>query len=434
MILSILFFGMISAKMDSPSILELDLKKTVDLALERNLEMQKARERLNQGRALYWQGWSRLGPTLDGTLNYRRQKDASTTVNPRFNGKSYNFYEWDLEARQTLLRRGSLAAVSAVSSDLRLREIDLSIAERDITFEVLLTYQKLLYSTKEVSLLEQTEQVYQKSLRFTRERQKIGRSPKLDLLQVRAEVALIAPELEKAKNDLLAEKQLLANQLALTGTEDLQVSGALVTPPLSILRKTIFSEKGSNLEVQRAKESRSQFQDRLVTALGSHWPKLEAVGNYGRSSFAIGDLDDSNRNRWSLGLSLNVPLFSSFLYWNEKRQYESQLFEARLEEQRANEDNQYQKTRSEKDLETAYAVLVASEEARKLVKEALIEARRQYELSAIDYARLLTAERSYVEAERSFFRAELETMTKLTEYFRAHGIASAKIVELVSGS
>lgn len=411
--------------------LEFDLKQSIERALAVNPEALRAREALKEGDSIFYSAISNAGPQVNGAISYRRQKDSSTGQS-RFSGQTYNLYDVQLEARQTLLERGFISEILIGRSEQRLRKLNYEIAIRDLSYRIIQAFYRLLALQSRVELLKETKRVYEKNLKITQRRQQIGQSQKLDFLKLKAEVALIDPQIEEAENNLITERAFFANQLILENFESLKLNGVLNVPSFEFLESKIQSLESLVPEVELVEEESAVIEKQATVNLGRHWPKLEAVGSFGRSGFEKGDVFDNDANRWTVGLQLSIPIFSSFLYLHEKSRWESLERQSLHQEQNIKNQNVYQRIKSKKDLQSAYSVIQASQKAKDLVEEALKEARRYYELARINYLELLDSEQSLLRSEISLLQAKVNYIQSLTQFFQSHGFASSTLIDVLS--
>jgi outer membrane protein TolC len=410
---------------------ELSLKQAIERALAFNPEALRAREALREGDSIFKLALSQAGPQVTGSLAYRRQKD-SLLGQSRFSGQTYNLYDFQLDARQTLLERGLITTVLIGRSEQRLRRLHYEVSVRDLSYRVIQAFYRLLVLQDQLEFLRKTKKVYERNLRITQQRQQIGQSQRLDFLKLKAEVALIDPQIEEAENNLITERAFLANQLILEDFENLRLKGQLKIPAFQVLEAKINQLEKLVPEVEIIQEERSLVEKQALVQLGKHWPRVDAIGSFGRSGFEKGNLFDNDANRWAVGVQLSIPIFSSFSYFHERGRWASIERQSFQREQTVKNLNDYQRIKSIRDLKSAYAVISASQTATNLVEEALKEARRYFELARINYLELLNSEQSLLRSEISLLQAKVQFIQKLTDFFQSHGFSSAVLIEILS--
>lgn len=409
----------------------LQLSEAVSIAIQNNSAVQIAKERQKEIDAAYWERLSFLGLKVDGSLGYQRQKDAAAGGRARFDGKSFDLYDFELQATQPLLRRGGLEALRIGSLEKEIQEIELERSLRELRLEVFQAYQNALFYAEQLKLLEQTKNVFSKSLKVTQERERIGQVQSLDVLQIKAEIALIEPKITKAKNEKAVRMAELNRLLVLPETENFELEGEWKLPALEDLQKIQESESLTPAEVLISQKRLEIQSKETIVSLGSHWPELEAAGRFGRSGSKESDLFDEDSNSWAVGLSLSVPLFSSLSYFSERSKLESQERQKAYELQGLVRQNQYEKIKSREDLKANYQILSASRTARDLVRKALTQARKEHRLGGIDYLRLLDFEKNLLQAEIDLQVSQQDAVEALSDFFRSFGISSEQLIALM---
>jgi len=330
------------------------------------------------------------------------------------------------------MRRGSLEALRIGSLEKEIQQIELEKSLRELRLEVFQAYQNALFYSEQLKLLEQTKNVFSKSLKVTQERQRIGQVQSLDVLQIKAEIALIEPKIAKAKNEKAVRMAELTRLLFLPETQSFELEGEWKLPALEDLQKMQEAESMTPSELLISQKRLEIQSKETIVSLGSHWPELEAAGRFGRSGSNESDLFDEDSNSWAVGLSLSVPLFSSLSYFSERSRLESEERQKAYELQGLVRQNQYEKVKSSEDLKANYQVLRASKTARDLVQRALIQARKEYRLGGIDYLRLLDFEKNLLQAEIDLQVAQQDAVEALSDFFRSFGISSEQLIALMN--
>jgi outer membrane protein len=412
----------------------LKLQDAVNLAVDRNPAVLQAKEKLNEASAVSTLALAKSLPVVNGTLQANRQKDSLNSSRPRFDGDSYNFYTGQLEFSQTLLQRGYLSTIFAGGVEKPIREFDLQTSKRDLTFQVIQSFYKVLLDTHNIITLRKAQSVYKQSLDTAEHRLKIGRGQRLDALQARTQLALIAPKIEKTESDLKISGAELANLLGDREARSVEINGRLEPPNLKEIKSKLESSLSKVLELERMKLSLQQAENVQVATLGKHWPQLKAVGDIGRTGFKKGDLTDDDSTAWSVGLQISVPIFSGFSYFFEKNQLSSQLLQLRLEEQKLKDQIALSQVKSNQDLNSAESVIQSSKIAYDLAEESVKEAKSQYRVANIDYTQLLSTEQNLLESELSYDQAKYDYIRSLTNYFAAWGYDPEILVESLGGA
>lgn len=410
-------------------ILSVDVRQAVDVALVNNAAVKESAERVREGEALGGLGVSKVLPSVTGNLSANHQKDGANSGSPRFEGDPYNYYLGGVRVTQPLLMRGFFDGVFAMRMERPIRNLDLEIAQRDLAFGVVKSFYKVLLATRQFETLKKAEGVYKQSLETNQHRYKIGRGQLLNVLQAKTQLALIAPRIQKASNDMRASAFELANQLGMSTTKKIQVKGRLDPPPFESVKEKVHEVAPSVPELSRIRLLQEQSEYSTTALLGKHWPQLNAAGTIGRAGFKKGDLLEDTANAWTIGLELTVPIFSGLAYIYDRRSLESQLAQLQFRETKLKDQFAIDQVKSLEDLTSAQGVIQSSKAALELANESVKEAQRNYKVATIDYLQLLTTQQDLINAELAYDQAKFDYIVLLTKYFTASGYKATVLVD-----
>lgn len=412
----------------------LSFQESVSKALESNPVVLEKREKLKELRSQYWGSLSHFGPEIDFNFSLTKQKDAVAGGRARFNGDSFNFYSGSFQGSQPLFKKELWSGLGLAGIEEKIAKNELEQQVRKTTYEVLDLYEQNLKLQKQLDILNETKDVFKKSLSFTRERQKIGQSRKLDVLQVQSEIALIEPRISQSLRDLQIARKQLASLIFLPAENlDFQVSTELRLPKQDEV-EPLTENRGSSLEDQIAELNLYKQKDEMGVALADHWPSLEGKGSFGRSGTEFGNLGDSDYNSWSVGIQLDWTIFSSLSYFTKRSEYQSLIRQKRLALSNQKRETEFERQKALEELRSSFEILNSSTGARDIVKAALLESRKQYRLSSIDYFRLLDAEQNLLQAEINLLDARSQVVKSLIDLFQSFSLEPGELVRLLSAS
>ena len=259
-----------------------------------------------------------------------------------------------------------------------------------ISYQKLLSFQEgdLKYNE---GLLDQIKQKYNlKSVAMT------------DVYSQEAQTANSRVAYLQAKNNFEKAKISLLTYLSIDPSKDYMFDTVLTTTNTEALLKNdsnyLYNYALSNRQDYLSlKYQQSSFQNQLTIARSGLFPTLSA--NYGFSTSATKPSDLFNRRIYSLGLSLNIPIFSN---WNT----ENSIQAAEVQVENSNEDLKAlelsiksQVVSANLDLQTAKQQLDASDLALTASKESWKIKKETYALGGATYLDLQQAYNNYLQAE-----------------------------------
>jgi outer membrane protein len=411
----------------------LDLKTAVGKAVENNNAILQARHKIDQDAYDTKAVRSLLFPSVNAVFQRETEKSAVLT-NPNatpFGGSAFNQYVADLKFTQPLFAWGSLSAVRVANFNRVLNELDLEIAVRTLSNNVIQAFYQVLLNQRLLEILERTQTVVNESLATAQSRLRTGRGQLLDVLQVKTQMALLKPQIESAHNQLESAGAQLATYLSEQGKYELQVEGTLKGLFLKDVQKHMDFKNAHLPELERVRVQREQLGESRDVTLGGHLPNLSLQGDYGYISPTQGDLFTGNAHEWSAMLVLNIPLFSGLQSLYQMSSLDQQ--DHQLEYQGRDLENTLalNQVQSLKSLQSTGASLVSAEEAADLADQSMAEARRNYRLATIDFVQFLTVEQNMLQADSSLDNIRYQNIAAFANYFVATGQPLSTLIDLL---
>ena len=413
----------------------LTLENAVQSATSKNPAAQTARERLIEGEQSYPITRALVLPTLTAQLDYNFRKDPLNLGQPLFGGESYNFYSFGLKFMQPLYSGGGVSAgLSSSKKELEIRQREVSIADRDLTLRVLQSFYGVLIQQRRIETLERNL-AFEKELASTAQvKYRQGTARLLELLSIKTQLALLEPNIERARGELKVRAAERAQLIGDPNVSELQVTATLDPAPWDQVEAAAKADDRtpSIPELEKIKIAQEQAIDNKEMNLAKHFPQLRLVGTWGREAYVKADLLDSFSTRWTAGLSLEVPIFSGLSSIYERRKFASQIALLSIEEARLRDQFALSQIQARKDIELAKTVVAANREALKLANDAMKEARTTYRLGTSTYQQLFDAEQRQTEAEFQYDQARYEAIVSQARFFIASGWRLAPLVQLLS--
>lgn len=430
---NLMFVAAISVATPTPSGPMMSLRDAVATALRANPAVSEQKERLEQYGTLETHAYSVLFPNISALAQANYRKDALNVGISRFGGTAYNQYSVDVRFTQPLLQPGILAGADLPRRDLELVRLDLDTTVRDLSAQVIRAYFNVLLGERRLTVLEATRKLDEDALSTAQRRFQTGRSPNLDVLQARTELALLESRLFEAKTNVRVAAAELANLLGDPDAGRLSVAGDLELPPFEEIRAPEL-QSSALPEYERVVVASKRLESERALVVGRNYPQLAAVGDIGRASFVRSELLKSSATAWTLGLQLTIPIFSGLSSVYERREFASRA--AQLDFQRARVSNNLAlaQVRSRESLALSQASIKSSALAFDLAGKAMAEARRDFRLSTIDFLKYLSVQTSYLNAQTALDQSRYNYLVSLVDYFTATGLPLQKLVDSLEGA
>ena len=397
------------------------LDSLIERALGSDLDLQIAAARVAEARAIAAgarrERWPAVG--LEVADDRRRMQQPGFTTE-RIDADSAQagvapFWELDLFGR---VRRGAEAAVA----DAEAAEAELRDAQVLVAAEVARNYLELRGAQKRLSVAIANRDAQAQTLELTRVRLELGRGSELDVASAEARLA----QTEAGIPPLVVAENVAAHRLAVLlglppGALDHELEPREIEPHLTTL--SIDSPESllrRRPDIRAAERALAAATARIGVAKADLFPRLTLSGFIGFIAGDADELGESTSRAWSITPVLSWAGFDSGV-------------RARLLAAEARADGAlaaYERTVLRALEETDNALVAYAQSRRRL--EAAIEqaaasrraaelARIQYREGALDFLRLLDAERTVLEAEDQVASAETELNTAVVQIYRALG-------------
>lgn len=404
------------------------IQQSVNRALEKNPDVLKAREAEQQALANQSLAFTHIFPVVNGSLVGAHNKAASNTSSPLFGGDPYNQYTAGLTLTQPLYDGALFAAYRFTKKDQNIKHYAEEIAERTITQSVLEAFYSVLLNERLLRIYKEAQKVDEATLAIAERYSRIGRAQKLDVLQLKTQVALLTPKIAQTESLMRTAAAQLATLLRSLDANAIRLQGAFVTPDQAWVKGAVEQNKKELPELQQARELVNQFEDTRDVTMATYWPKLNFVAQAQRQGYTKHDIVDDNSTSWGLSLQLTVPIFAGLGSFKQRDSLASQERQYELDETRTADTVSVSQIQTERDFEVAAKTLQSSREAANYGIESLKEAQRTYKLQMINYLQYQASEQAFLDAQSGYLQAKYSYIVSLSKYFNAVGVPTSILV------
>ncbi|OGB04539.1 MAG: channel protein TolC, partial [Burkholderiales bacterium RIFCSPHIGHO2_12_FULL_61_11] len=295
----------------------LDLSQAYQAALEQDASLRATRAATDAKRERLPQARAQLLPNLSASASGYRNALESTT--PNFLGKevtthtNYNSSSKALTLRQPLFRKYQMADFRLAQAQVADADAILERELQNVAVRVSGAYFEALLTAEQLALVLAQKTAYTTQLDAARKRLAGGSGTRTDIDEAQAALDLnLAQELEARQNVDFTRRQLqiLVNrpidQLASLDATKMQ----LVAPSPDRLEDWTERAEANSPEIRSFKAQLEAAGFEVEKAQAGHYPTLDAVAQLSRNE---SDTVTSVNNRYtnkSIGLQLNIPIFS----------------------------------------------------------------------------------------------------------------------------
>ncbi len=399
------------------------LTSLVERAIQANLDLRMAESRIRQARAAMGIAGADLGPTVDTSASYRRSRTPGSGNSGE--GVTSDLYKMGFDAGWEIdlfggVRRGVEAAGADLDTAVESRR-DLLVS---LSAEVAGNYLNLRSLQQRLTLARRNLSAQEHSVELTRKRLSAGFVSRLDVVRAEALAATTAgqiPLLEAQVRQTIYSLSLLLggepSTLLAELTPDAALPVALATVPLG-LPSDLISQRP---DIRRAEAKIHAATARIGVARADLLPKFTITGSLGLQNYTFSSAFSQASGTWSLGPSLNWPLF------------DMGRGRANLEFKKALQEEDllaYEQTvlGALREVENALISSTKEEEHRQTLVQAVTANRTAVDLATAlygagqnDFLAVLDAQRSLYAAEDALAQSSRTVSTNLVALFKALG-------------
>ncbi|HXK58988.1 MAG TPA: TolC family protein [Acidobacteriota bacterium] len=324
-LLAIILFLVAPVRSQSPTASEpetLTLDQAVALALERNPQVLASRARTEILEGQIREVKSQAFPAISVQTSALRWRDPSLLNAPTLDdflppgvelrALAANLFGYEVTVAQPLYTAGKIGtALQLAKLEREGVGIDVTKTEQDIKIQVVRAFYALLLAEKQLEIVQDTIKQRERHLAMARARYEAGAATQVDVLRSEVSLANAQPELLRAENGIRYARSVLNNLLARSTDFPTRAVGDLIyrkveVPPLEEVVSDAFAGRP---ELQRLRLNEKQAEEQRKLASAESRLRVDLNGAYGFSARDATNLANPEFTRWSLAVTLNLPLF-----------------------------------------------------------------------------------------------------------------------------
>ncbi len=427
----LLFLSIIQAQAQKQSY-SFSLQQAIDHALEHNYSAINANRDIASSKQKKWETTAAGLPQISGSASYLNNIDFTlqgikgNAFNPSLDPNAISLFAFgtkqsmnsSLTLSQLIFDGSYIVALQASKTYLKYFENAKQKNNTEIKEMVINAYGNVLLAEESILLLEKNKATLSKTLGDTQETFKNGLIEEENVEQLQITLASIESNLNNTKRLLEIAAKMLKFTLGIDINDDLKLTDKLDSLTVSnldlALSQSEFSAK-NNINYQIATNFTEQRALELKLQKSKALPTLAAAFNFGYNSFSNNFSFANSTQKWNkfsnLGVSLSVPIFSSFGRYAKTQQAKIALEEAKTQLTQTEQQLrlQYEKTKSEYDF---------SIEEYATTKSNLNLAERIEKKQQIKFAEGLSSSFDFSEAQRQLYTAQqtyLQSMVNIID-------------------
>ncbi len=403
----------------------LTLEGVLDYALQNNLDIAQAKERLREQEGLIVEVKALALPNAAVASSY--SKNANELSSDR-GGTDPSTQNWQvaLQVSQTLYAGGGVrAALDAQKAVRAAALLDLQATVQDTILAVKQGFYAVLLARELIEVQEQNVKLLEEQLQTARNRYEAGVSSQFEVLRAEVAVANAQPGLIRARNDY----RIAADQLrVLTGYTGPQPTlapafqGELVYRPKQVeLQDALTQARATRPELKRLEALVDARESAVVAARSGYKPNLALVGGYTWRKDGNSEKVRDSLDGWTVGVQSNWAIFDGRATKGKVMQAKSQLAQAKLTTEQIRLGIEVEVRQALSRLQEADELAAAAEKVTAQAEEALRQADARYAAGTAVQLDVLTARVALTESRLNQLQANYSHQVALATLDRAMG-------------
>ncbi|PKN60302.1 MAG: TolC family protein [Deltaproteobacteria bacterium HGW-Deltaproteobacteria-11] len=310
----------------------LELERCIEIALKKHPGIRAAANTLKAGESRVGQAKSGYYPQVSGTASYSRTDPTSTTSGRLSTtaGSAYDSYGSSVALSQNLFDFGKTSTqVKIQTLNLDASRSDFDTTNAQVVFGVKQSYYGLLLTKRNRDVAREVVGQYEQHLVQAKGFFEVGLKPKFDVTKAEVDLSNAKLNLLKADNALRLAQVTLNNAMGLPEAPDYEIQDSLAFQRVEVdLDQSMKKAYDRRPDLQSILAKKKSLDETITLQKKGYTPYVTGNAGYGWGGDSF-PLDPG----WSIGATLNIPLFSGF-----STKYQVDEARANLDVLKANEE------------------------------------------------------------------------------------------------
>lgn len=418
----------------------LDLSQAYQAAMSQDASILATRaatdaklERLPQAR-------SQLLPNI--SLSASRNNNSLESIGPDFAGRAtvsnrnYTSSTLALTIRQPLFRKFQLADYQQAKAQVNDANAILDRELQNVAVRVSGAYFEALLTAEQLALVQSQKMTYISQFDAAKKRFAAGAGTRTDIDEAQAALDLnAAQELEVRQNVdyTLRQLQTLVNQ-PIDSLATLDPNKLVLVPPMpNRIEDWIARAEDSSPEIRSLKAQVEVARYEVEKAEAGHYPTLDAVAQMSRDVSGTVTSVNNTFNNTSIGLQLNIPIFSGGNVRSNIRQALAEKARAEQSLEALRRDLGVRVHKEFRGVTEGVLKVKALEQAVRSTDQVALSNRRSFEAGSRTLIDTLNAEQQKVSAQRDLAQARYVYLISRVRLQALAGGPKTEVIDEVNG-
>lgn len=288
-----------------------DLIQVYRDALNNDQQYAAARATADAGREKLPQGLSGLLPTIGATANTTWNENRYSPQNQASTSRDFNTHAYNVTLTQPLFRWQNFVQYGQGKLQVVQAEANFAQATQDLILRVAQAYFDVLYASDNLTALRANKFSISRQLEQAKKNFEVGTATITDTHEAQSRFDLATAQEIAAESDLEIKRFALRVIVGKGFGElnRLKPEAELKPPQPASMEKWVDSAEKDSFTVQAQQAAAEVAAREVERTRAGHYPTLDVVANYGKSTAAYGLDSTIDTNARNIGLQLNIPIF-----------------------------------------------------------------------------------------------------------------------------
>lgn len=410
----------------SPTGSLLTIEDAVRIGLENHPRIKSANERVGSQEAILGQQMSAYYPTVTFNSAYRttQQPGAANATETWASIANFNYTLYNFGKRE--------GNVQAARDTLDATRQDYATTNQDIILAIKQAYYVYLGAQALVKVRQETVRSRELLVRQAQGFYEVGTRAKIDVARAEANLYTARADLIVSENAVKIAWVTLRNAMGLPRLPEQPVAEDApeveISMNLAQARDIAFKARTELKSFEALRRASDQI---IAVARRGHLPDLLFDAAYGRRNVNTQN-NFPMQPTWSVGLSLNIPIFDGFRTTNRVEETLHNYYNIRAQEEDRRQQIALEVEQSYLRVVETQERILANEAAARAARENLDLARGRYEVGVGSIIEVTDAETLYTDAQTTYIRSVYEY--KIADAQLARAMGDPRVAVLKRGS
>jgi outer membrane protein len=264
-------------------------------------------------------------PTVNAAAGYSQTQFDNKTGNNIVIDTSFGTENASISASQPLYRPANLATYEQGRKQVDIAKAQLDAVEQDLIVRVSSAYFDVLSAQDNVFLIREQKKFVAEQLASAKRNFEVGTATITDSREAESRFDLIVSAEIGAENDLRVKRLALEVIVGKAASDPKPLARPVVLPAIPLTDDAFWVQQAevNNPTLRQARLGVDVAKLETAKAYAGHKPTLDLTANYGNTRYPGGNASSGFYTRTTagtVGLVLNVPIFSGFLVQNQVKQ------------------------------------------------------------------------------------------------------------------